>query len=221
MRIILDPDDPRVTAHLRFASVNLDLRPLAKALRDLPKEAFRGHEVSAALNVGIQKFNTRAYRQLKADTKIARNVTRLKRGVRIKKATRNHLEARYTIRDRNLRITKAYFDATYSQFGRAGAMARMGKSSGPAGAEWTSWDGERIGQRTFMIRGKKPVFIRLRPSKRLPVQVVRGPNPAEMMQLRAARYEHILLNAAQAELGRQIRVAYRRAEKTVKARYGL
>lgn len=223
MRRILDPDDPRATRRMAFASVTLNLEPLARAIADLGREVFKGYEISAALNKGIQQFNTQSYRRLKVDTKIAKNVTRLRRGVRVRKATRSHLEARYTIRDRNLRITKAYFDAAYrpGRYGRPGGLARAGRGTSVAGANWTSWDGHRLGRHTFMLSAKRPVFIRLRPSKRRPIQVVRGPNPAEMMQIHAPQYAQILRAAADAELMRQIRVAYQRAERTVKARYGL
>ncbi|MGE0698011.1 MAG: hypothetical protein AB7O57_02850, partial [Hyphomicrobiaceae bacterium] len=213
MRRQLDPAAPgghRVIA----LDVRLNLEPLAKAIGELGREAFKGYEISAALNVGIRKFSTASYRQLKADTKMVRNVSRLRRGVRLHLASKGQLEARYVIRDRNLRITKAYFDASYSNYGTAGAIARWGGGASPAGADWTSWDGHRLGKRTFGIKSKRPIFIRLRKngSSSRKIDIVKGPNPAQMMRDHARTYEALLLSAAGAELNRQIERAYKRAE---------
>jgi hypothetical protein len=199
--------------------VKLDLQPLANALADLPKEAM-DKRIAWGLNKAIRKFGSAAHRQLKTDTKMVRGVSRLKRGVSYRNASAGNLEATYRIRDKNLPITKAYFKASYSNFGRAGAMARNGGTATPAGASWLSWDANRLGRRTFQIKGKKPVFIRLRSNGGKKVETVRGPNPAEMLRLYSAPYEAALQAEGQEQVRRQIE-AYRKAEATVKARYGL
>jgi hypothetical protein len=209
-------------------SVKLDLRPLAKALADLGPETFKRNEaIRRAINRGLDKFNSAAHKHLKALTKI-RQPTRLKKGVSIRRArfVGNGIEGSYIIVDRNIRITRAYFGAHYvrsGSYGRPGGRARWGKPFSPAGATWTSWDGQRTGRKTFMIEGSKPVFIRLRKmgKGRDAITPVWGPNPAEMIQLNLPLFERVLVESSQAELERQIKLAYDKGVQTVKRRYGL
>jgi hypothetical protein len=212
-------DNSRISWGMGVA-VHINLLPLSRALAELPKEAFTGNEISWALNKGIKKFDTASYRALKADTKMVAGFSRLRRGVRLHYAAAGALEARYVITDRNLVITKAYFSAGYSNYAIAGARARWGQGASPIGANWVAWDGGHLGKRTFMVRGRKPVFIRLGKAPRK-MTTVKGPNPAQLMQIHGPKYLSLLKAAADAELVRQVERAYVRAEKIVKARHGL
>jgi len=205
-------------------AIDIDLGPLANALAMLPREMWqsKGSMILArGFKRAIDKFNSAAHRELKADTKI-RKPTRLKKGVRtwVSGSGSAGVAGWYRIRDRNIRITKPYFGAHYRPYGKPGARARWGKSFSPAGATWTSWDGTRTGKRTFMIPGRAPVFIRLRSGGNA-LMPAWGPNPAEIIRLKLPKYRVFLQSAAQQEIGRQISLAYRQAEQSVKAAYGL
>ncbi|WP_296203914.1 hypothetical protein [uncultured Hyphomicrobium sp.] len=202
-------------------SVQLDLRPLANAIRYIGNDKLnRGQVVSRAINRGLERFKGAAHRELKVLTKI-RQPTRLKKGVSLKFATPATLTGIYTIRDRNIRITRAYFGARYSPFGTPGANARWGRGASPIGATWTSWDGARTGKSTFMIPGKNPVFIRLGKVGRFPLHPVYGPNPAQLMRIHAPGFMSILRSAADAYIKVAIERAYRESEARAKAMFGL
>lgn len=202
--------------------VSVDLRPLANALRYIgPGSERERHTVIArALNRGIEHFRTAAHEKLKQLTKI-RRPSRLKKGVRLIRAHSGRMAATYVITDRNIRITKAYFGATYSNHGRAGAAARWGRGGSPSGATWTSWDGTRTGKSTFMIKGKSPVFIRLGKPKRFPITPVWGPNPAELVRLHQGQFMVIMAAGARRYLDQAITRSYSEAVLRAKARYGL
>lgn len=202
-------------------SVQLDLRPLANAIRYIGNDKInRGQVVSRAINRGLERFKGAAHRELKVLTKI-RQPTRLKKGVTLKFATAANLMGVYTIRDRNIRITRAYFGARYSPYGTPGANARWGRGASPIGATWTSWDGTRTGKGTFMIPGKNPVFIRLGKVGRFPISPVFGPNPAQLMRIHAPGFVSILRSAADAYIKVAIERAYRESEARAKAMFGL
>ena len=229
IRRTLAPVDPRYRPTARdigrniAIDVQLDLRPLARALRDLPKEAL-SHSVHRALNRGIDKFKSEAHKLLKDFTKV-RRPTRLKRGVRLFYAAPGRLRAHYVIRDRNIVVTKAMFGAKSSTSPRGAALVRWGRGA-RAPTSWTSWDGARTRFAVFMMRGKSPVFIRLRKrsaskSFGAPVDAVSGPNPAEIVRLKAPYFGIALRYAAQSELERQIAASYKYGVAVVKRRYGL
>jgi hypothetical protein len=53
------------------------------------------------------------------------------------------------------------------------------------------------------------------------MQVVRGPNPAEIIRINAPVFARVLGEKARDETNRQIALGYRQAVGTVKARHGL
>lgn len=203
-------------------SVNLDLRPLANALRDLPREAL-GNSVHRALNRGIDRFKSAAHLVLKGYTKV-RRPTRLKKGVRIFYARPGRLQADYVIRDKNIVVTRAMFGAKSGTSPRLAALARWGRAA-RAPTSWTSWDGARTRYAVFMFPGRMPVFIRMKRGRggggEASVLPVSGPNPAEIVRLHSGHFGMVLRQSAQAELGRQIELAYKQGVRIVKARYGL
>lgn len=201
--------------------VHIDLKPLANALRDIP--IFQGEAQTIlvrGINRALARFKGLAHRDLKVLTKI-RQPTRLKKGVRIIPATAGRFEGRYIITDRNIRITREYFGATYRPYGRPGGLARVGKPFKPAGATWTSWDGMRTGKKTFMLPGAAPVFIRWHGAKKYPIVPVRGPNPAEMIRLNAPRFQAHLSKVANDYVSSRMTQLYRKNEMAAKRRWGL
>lgn len=202
-------------------TIHIDLKPLANALRDIP--IFQGEAQTIlvrGINRALARFKGMAHRDLKALTKI-RQPTRLKRGVTIIPASAGRFVGTYTITDRHIRITKAYFGAAYKPYGIPGGMARAGRKFSPAGATWTSWDGKRTGKRTFMVPGAEPVFIRLGGAKRFPIVPVFGPNPAELMQLNAPQFQNHLTHVANEYVERRMIDLYRKNEMKAKRRWGL
>lgn len=206
----------------RAIDVELDLRPLAKALQYMGQgsEHYRNKTIARAINRGLEKFKAAAHVKLKQLTKIKRP-SRLKKGVTIQRAHEGSMVGRYIITDRNIRITKAYFSAGYSNYGVAGGRARRGQSFSPKGATWTSWDGTRTGKSTFMIRGKAPVLIRLGHAKRTPLMPVFGPNPSEMVRLHAGEFTEIMRASANAYLQQAVTRSYRESEAKAKRMFGL
>lgn len=202
--------------------VTLDLMPLSRALADLPKHVKQSTVIVRGLNKGIAKFKSDAHNLLKVHTKI-KTPNRLKRGVRIVPAYPARLEASYVIRDRNLRITKQQFTAAYKGSPRLSALIRWGKANRSPLATWTSWDGFRARGKPFMLKGAKAMFIRLtkKQGKGAKPEVVRGPNPAELIRLKAPAYRAALHDAARNEVVRQIALGYNQAVHQVKAKYGL
>jgi hypothetical protein len=205
-----------VTAHL-------DLAPLAKALRDMPGLVF-DKQIAWALNRGIKKFRSDAHKMLKAYTKI-KTPSDLKRGVRLIEANVNRQEASYVIRTRNLTITARRFGATSKASPRTAALIRWGKlPKASVSTKWTAWDGSRTRQAPFMFKKDGPVFVRLRKfaggggiGRKGDLQIVRGPNPAQLVRLHAPAFKRALEDAARDELVRQIKRSYEAAEKRVKA----
>lgn len=198
----------------------VDFRPLANALAAIGKDKQRDTIISRGINRGIERFRSEAHRSLKMLTKI-RTPTRLKKGVHVDRARVGRLEARYTIRDRNIRITNEYFGAKFSNHHKAGGLARQGKPFSPIGAKWNSWDGARTGKRTFMLATAKPVFIRFKKAGKYPIMPVFGPNPAEMVRTHAPHFAASMRIAAQEYVNKAIVRAYRESEARAKARFGL
>lgn len=202
-------------------TVRLDLKPLAGAIKMIGDDKLpRGQTVSRGINRGLEKFRSAAHNHLKTLTKI-RKPTRLKKGVTLIRSNASNLTGQYVIRDRHISITRAYFGARYSRHGIAGAQARWTGSASPAGATWTSWDGTRTGKSTFMLKGKSPVFIRLRPAKRFPIRRVFGPNPAEIIRLNLPLFQRVLKTSAEAYVQKAIERAYRQSEAKAKRAFGL
>lgn len=204
--------------------VNLDLAPLGRALKDLgPLVVDRA--VVRGLNAGIKAFKSEAHTMLKGYTKI-KTPSRLKRGVRILQARSGNLVATYIIRDTNIGITKARFGATFAGSPSIAALVRWHKYKTPSLTQWTSWDGSRTRGRPFMLKGKGAVFVHLHSRKGKgikgsDIEVVRGPNPAELVRIHAPAFARVLAGKAQHETARQIKLGYQQAVGTVKARHGL
>jgi hypothetical protein len=205
-------------------SVTLNLLPLARAF-ELIGEEMKEQAIRRGIDRGIAKFKSAAHKALKDETKI-RRPSRLKVGVRTIPAhwsvSGGGFVGEYRIRDRNIRITTAYFGASYvrkGQHGKPGARARWGRSAGTEGATWTSWDGARLGNKTFMMPGKKIAFLRLKKhgDKLTPAW---GPNPAEMMRLRAPRFQRILVDEGNKEVHRQARITWDRAHAKARSQTG-
>lgn len=217
----------KATFSLGAFELKIDLKPLARALGEIDIKQ-RNTAVQRALNDAVRKFGSWAHSMLKVWTDI-RQPSRLKKGVSYRFATAGMLQASYVIRDRNIRITKAYFGASYNARppGRPGGLARWGKPFSPAGAQWLSGGKGGVRAHTFMIPGRAPVFIHLKKfgknnrSKGDAIMPVWGPNPAKLLQDHAGEVYAYLRTIAQSnvmgEISRQIELEVRR----VKAKHGL
>jgi hypothetical protein len=209
------------------AEVTIDLAPLARALKDLGANAI-DQAVVRALNKGIDGFKSDAHKLLKQYTRI-KTPNRLKKGVRILPATRSRLEAYYIIRDTNIGITKKRFGAAFAGSPKEAALVRWGKLAPRFATSWTSWDGTRSRMHPFMLKGKGPVFVNLRKMRgrgmgkrpQLGMEVVRGPNPAQIVRLHVPQFQQALKARADAELVRQIALSYTQAAQKAKAKHGL
>lgn len=115
--------------------------------------------LSKAINDGARKFQTGIKRKLQAWTGL-RDQARIVRAISTVYSTPATLVAAIRVRDRHVRITAAYFGASWSR-------------ANP-GAVHSAWNRRQLAVHAFMIPGKLPVFKRIG-SSRFPIAPIWGP----------------------------------------------
>lgn len=223
--------NPAYARHQSFDSfstfrVDLDLRPMAAAIGEIPDLTLHGPMLQTAMRRTLVHLKEAYQHRLVVWTGInvgARG--RLNKGVRLRTSYHGGLgiEGRYTITDRYLSITPEYFNAIYSKRpGQPGGLARWGKPTIWKGVRHTAWGRQQVTPRSFMIPGLKPAWLRYPGAQRKPIVRVWGPNPAKELGVHHAEEARLILRQTaltyfNVEVGR----AYQDAVATVKARHGL
>jgi len=210
--------------------IELDLKPLARALKQVAEDA-QDTAIVRGINTGVQRDLHPSW------TKRLQTLTRLRQKKRIAKAFKDQLARKGTLRgsvivkDRFMRITTAYFGAKYSvrgKYGKPGGKARHGIKWGPQGVTHQAWNRPQMPPHTFMIPGLSPVFIRAKyltgghhqeftpKGKREAIAPIFGPSlPKELQRHSKEAVGDIrtaISRTVMPEINRQIELAMRKAK---------
>lgn len=157
--------------------------------------------LSKAINDGARKYQTGIKRKLQAWTGL-RDQGRIVRAISTVYSTPATLTAIINVRDRFVRITAAYFGASWSR-------------ANP-GAVHSAWNRRQLAVHSFMIPGKAPVFKRVG-SSRYPIAPIWGPAlPREIERHRGeveAEVNAIVRTRVLATGERLLRMAVQRAAR--------
>jgi hypothetical protein len=204
--------------------VQVDLRPLAGALANLPSEYWRSRVLRIGMYRTLGKLKVAYKEQLTVWTGINRSKAgRLNRGVHIWTTNGIPVKGIYRISDVHLMVTKEYFNARYTRaYGKPGASVRWGRGDrGWPGVPHTAWGRSQIAKGAFMLPGKKPAFRRWGKGSKQLVAPLWGPNPAKELKRHESTAIAILQMTAKRYYVPEVMRAYEFATQKVKARYGL
>lgn len=196
----------------RTLSVSVDLTDMARVAAAMHNTARSLEQIrtslSRALNDGMMRFDPALARRVQAWTGL-RDRGRARQNFYHTPSSPATLTAVLRISDRHLRITNDYFGAAYSR--------------GSAGASHRAWNRQQIAVGSFMLNGKKPIFVRDRSQKirtqrgrmENPIFPIWGPNVAREVDRHHGEVQAMLSAVATTRVGptaaRLLRIAVARS----------
>lgn len=177
-------NDPRGEWHTsrNVFACSVDLSEIHRLMRgmrmfDLKQKDF---VMTSALNRGADRMQTQI-KNLLADRTGIKVKGRITEGFSKIRATPGNWQAGIQVEDRYTRVTKEYYGATWNKSMK--------------GVAHHAWNQPQEAAHSFMIKGKKPAFIRVT-GARYPLHVLFGPNMAREIDRNYEAVEHIATSIA-------------------------